>query len=75
MCAAINLPVRSGCAHLVITTTIEPPGCKRCLGPEVYQSYALSKAFSERVSCSVCGSSIINKSAPRPVIEAPTPAA
>src|SRR6056300_1404013 len=71
----INLPVKSSSAHLVITTTIEPPGCKRCLGPDTYQSYALSIADSDIESCSVCGSSIISKSAPRPVIDPPTPAA
>jgi len=73
--ALINLPVKSSSAHLVITTKIEPPGCNRCLGPELYHSYARSMAISDIASCSVCGSSIINKSAPRPVMEPPTPAA
>ena len=74
-CALISLPVKSFKPHRVITTIIEPPGCKRCLGPEVYHSYALSNAVSDNASCSECGSSIINKSAPRPVTAAPTPAA
>ena len=42
--AANNFPVRSFVDHRVMTITIEPPGCKRCLGPEVYHSYALSMA-------------------------------
>src|SRR6056300_1503566 len=54
---------------------MEPPGCKRWLGPDEYQSYALSIAESDKESCSVCGSSMISKSAPRPVIDPPTPAA
>jgi len=74
-CASINLPVKSFTLHLVITITIAPPGCRRCLGPEVYHSYALSNAVSDSASCSECGSSMINKSAPRPVILEPTPAA
>ncbi len=54
---------------------IAPPGCKRCLGPDVYHSQHASIAVGLRASCSECGSSIINKSAPRPVIAPPTPAA
>ena len=41
----------------------------------MYHSYALSNALSLNASCSECGSSIMNKSAPRPVTAAPTPAA
>ena len=52
-----------------------PPGCKRCLGPEVYHSQHASIAVGLNASCSECGSSIINRSAPRPVIAPPTPAA
>ena len=37
------LGVKSFFDHLVITTTIAPPGCKRCRGPDVYHSYTLSK--------------------------------
>ena len=70
-----NIPVRSLVLHLVITKTIFPPGCRRCLGPEVYQSWALSSAVSESASCSEWGSSMIRRSAPRPVMAPPTPAA
>ena len=37
-CASINLPVKSFTDQRVITITIAPPGCRRCLGPEVYHS-------------------------------------
>ena len=37
-CAACNIPVRSALFQRVITKTIRPPGCKRCLGPAVYHS-------------------------------------
>ena len=75
VCVLISRPVKSSSAHLVITSKMEPPGCKRWRGPDEYHSYAFSIAVSLKISCSVCGSSIINKSAPRPVIEPPTPAA
>ena len=71
----ISLEVRSSVLQRVMTITIVPPGCKRCRGPEEYHSQALSKADGERASCSEWGSSIINRSAPRPVIAPPTPAA
>ena len=58
-----------------MTTTILPPGCKRCRGPEVYHSHAFSMAVLLKASCSEWGSSIMSKSAPLPVIEPPTPAA
>ena len=73
------LPVKSRLDHRVITITILPPGCKRCLGPDVYHSYTESKISGEEAanlaSCSECGSSIINKSAPLPVTVPPTPIA
>ena len=56
-----------------MTITIAPPGCKRCLGPDMYHSKALSKLVSV-ILCSECGSSMINRSAPRPVIAPPIPA-
>ena len=37
-CELINAPVKSFKLQRVITTTIAPPGCKRCRGPDVYQS-------------------------------------
>ena len=42
---------------------------------KIYYDETRARAVSDIESCSVCGSSIINKSAPRPVIDAPTPAA
>ena len=72
-CLFNNLPAKSLVLHLVITKTIVPPGCNLCLGPEVYHSHAASIAVGDIASCSECGSSIINKSAPRPVIAPPTP--
>ena len=71
----INLAVRSMVLQRVITITIEPPGCNLCRGPEEYHSQALSNAAGDMASCSECGSSIIKRSAPRPVIAPPTPAA
>ena len=71
----ISFEVRSKVLQRVMTITIVPPGCNLCRGPDEYHSQALSKAEGESASCSECGSSMINKSAPRPVIAPPTPAA
>src|SRR5210317_1925285 len=46
-CDFNNRPVRSSVAQRVMTTQILPPGCKRCLGPELYHSYARSIAVSD----------------------------
>ena len=42
-------PVRSLFDHLVITMMIAPPGCRRCLGPDVYHSYTLS--YTSGLNC------------------------
>ena len=70
-------PVKSRLDHRVITTTIAPPGCKRCRGPDEYHSNTLSytAGFPSMASCSECGSSMIRTSAPLPVTAPPTPIA
>ena len=75
LCFARTFAVKSRIDHRVITIIIAPPGCKRCLGPEVYHSYTLSSAVVLSASCSETGSSIIAKSAPRPAKAPPTPTA
>ena len=70
-------PVRSSLLHLVITTIIAPPGIRRWIGPDWNHSHA-GRNTSGRpslASCSEWGSSIINRSAPRPARAPPTPMA
>ena len=70
-------PVKSRLDQRVITITMAPPGCRRCLGPDVYHSYTPSKTAGLPclASCSEWGSSITRRSAPLPVTAPPTPIA
>ncbi len=73
----ITRPVRSSICHLVCIIATRPPGISRVRAPNVYHSYAFSKTEKLPLitSCSECGSSINNKSAPRPASADPTPQA
>ena len=70
-------PVKSSFDQRVITIIIAPPGIRRCKGPDWNHSQAGINTSGRPVlaSCSECGSSIINRSAPRPARAPPTPIA
>ena len=70
-------PVKSFNAQRVCTMATRPPGIRRVRAPVVNHSYALSNTsrLPLMMSCSLCGSSISNRSAPRPAMAPPTPTA